>query len=61
MRCSRCLRDCPAAMHGQEATAKLLLSKADNLEQVLLTPNKDGLTVYALALQVITGDSHSRC
>ncbi len=38
-------------MRGQGDTVDLLLSKADDQSAALLTPNKDGLSTYHLALK----------
>ncbi len=38
-------------MRGQGDTVDLLLSKADDKNAALLTPNKDGLSTYHLALK----------
>mmetsp|Transcript_10967 Transcript_10967/g.23667 ORF Transcript_10967/g.23667 Transcript_10967/m.23667 type:complete len:805 (+) Transcript_10967:102-2516(+) len=40
-----------AGMRGQGEVSELLISKADDVSLALLTPNKDGLTAYHLALK----------
>ncbi len=42
-------------MRGQRHMAELLLAKADNPMAALMTLNKDGLSVYHLALKVQRG------